>query len=545
MHRSPSVAADVKESHRRPLITTGAALLGAGAVALMPAMNTAVAATATPAPVASTTEWQPLASYVNALNNTSKNASTLLDNFLLAPGLPLQQIILNQSRYLNQVLNDPSSLNTVLDQISKNFTSVITGVTLIGADKDTTDAVTTHSVDGLHNLLLQQIPGLLPSGGALDPDLVKSVLNVLASPVSGMLMGLVGPVVSPAVAILNSAFAIAAAIGAGDAGAAFADVWDTPANVINAFFNGATLNLDALAPILNDSGALGTGTTINALDIAFGGLLSTGAIGRDKYEMGGNVGNIQAPGGSIFNSIGMNVTTDALGFPITLNIPGQGIGPIGAMEGLAQTVGALLGDQWDGKNGKPVPPLAGIQFPTLTTPTGGADVVSALHDWLSSIVTDTGSTASEGSTETGTPADDTAAATTAARSDATPAAPVSTAVQAVSAVSTTSESAPVESAPASTPAPSTPVTSEQTAAPAGATASDSAPATEAASSDATPAPDTPATTDASSASTSSPSTSSDTAPSTAASSDTKSDSTSGASTADTSASTSAVSTAAA
>ncbi|NED67146.1 hypothetical protein G3I15_40080, partial [Streptomyces sp. SID10244] len=67
------------------------------------------------------------------------------------------------------------------------------------------------------------------------PAVISAVMNVLASPLSGVLIGLAGPVVSPAVAVLNSAISIAAAVQAGDPSAAFSDLWDAPANVVGSF----------------------------------------------------------------------------------------------------------------------------------------------------------------------------------------------------------------------------------------------------------------------------------------------------------------------
>ena len=116
---------------------------------------------------------------------------------------------------------------------------------------------------------------MLPAG--VDPATVTQVLDVLASPASGLLIGAVGPVISPGVALLNSALAVGAALQASDPSAALSDLLDAPANVVNAFFNGADLDLDALVPLIAKSGFLPAGTTINALDYAFGGLLPSAA----------------------------------------------------------------------------------------------------------------------------------------------------------------------------------------------------------------------------------------------------------------------------
>jgi hypothetical protein len=322
-----------------------------------------------------TAGFNPLAAYVDTFNTASANASTLANNFFLAPFVGMQQAIVNQFGYVQELLNDPANFQTVLGQIATNVNKVATGLPLINADADTITAVTAHTLDGLHNLLLTQLPSFLPAG--TDPTLVVAVANFLSSPISGVLMGAIGPVVSPGVALLNSALAIATAVEDGDATTALSDLLSVPANVANGFLNGATLNLDALTPFINNSGVLGS-TTLSALNVAFGGLLSVGSVGQGTYNPGGGADPITTPGGSILNSIGLTVNTEVAGTPITLAIPGQAVGPIGALEAVSQTIGVLLGDNWDGKNGAPVPPLSGLKFPTIpTAPTTTTDSAAA------------------------------------------------------------------------------------------------------------------------------------------------------------------------
>lgn len=426
MQRSAPASIDAKQPCNRPStrswVTAGVAVAGVGMIALAPSVTSA-APLAQPATDAAAVQlaadWKPFTAYIDAFNKTSANASTLFGNFMLAPGVSLQQAIVNQAGYLQQVIDDPSTIDTVIDSMRSNLKAIATGLTLIGADADTTSTVTNHSVDGLHGVIVSMLPQFLPADSAIDPAVVSAVMNVLASPLSGVLIGLAGPVVSPVVAVLNSAITIAAAVQAGDRSAAFSDLWDAPAKVIDSVFNGATLDLTALTPMINDTGLLG-GTTLNSLDIAFGGLFTPGSIGRGTYDV--NDGTIAAAGGSILNSVGLNLTTDALGFPLTLDIPGQAVGPIGALEGMSQTVGALLGDNWDGKDGKVIPPLAGLEFPQLpggsTSTTDAAEKLAAAYSDTKS-ASPTSDTASADAPalktvklDVGSPADDQASSST-------------------------------------------------------------------------------------------------------------------------------------
>ncbi|MFW0793236.1 outer membrane porin GjpA [Gordonia sp. CPCC 205515] len=404
--RTAAATIDVNDNpSRRPWLVAGVAAASASMLALTPALHSGIPDAHKAIELNTiklTADWKPLAPYIDQLNAASAGASTLFDNFMLAPGLSLQQAIVNQAGYLNAVISGTSTIEDVAGEMRDNLHKIVTGLSLISADSDTTSVVTNHSVDGLHGLVLQLLPTFLPADSPIDPSVISAVMNVLASPLSGVLIGMAGPFVSPPVALLNSALTIAAAIKAGDPDAAFSDLLATPANVAGSFFNGATLDLSGLTPLINSTGVLGT-TTLNSLDIAFGGLFTAGSIGRGSYDVNGNT--ITAPGGSMLNSVGMSVTTDALGFPFTLDIPSQAVGPIGALEGMSQTVGALLGDNWDGKSGNPTPPLAGLHFPTFP---GGSDD--------SSSSTDTGATAA--SVVSGKHVSETASVETSAQSPA-------------------------------------------------------------------------------------------------------------------------------
>ena len=75
-----------------------------------------------------------------------------------------------------------------------------------------------------------------------------------------------------------------------------------------AFFNGADLNLDSLLPTINSliGSEFPPGMTMAELDIAFGGLLSTGSVQVANYVSGDT--DVPAVGGSIFNSVGLEFT---------------------------------------------------------------------------------------------------------------------------------------------------------------------------------------------------------------------------------------------
>jgi hypothetical protein len=240
-----------------------------------------------------------------------------------------------------------------------------------------------HTLDSTHGLLFDALTGQLASLGFPAPaEPIPSIVEFLASPLSGILLGAVGPVISPDVALANSIEAVVGDIQSGDSSQALSALLATPANMLGAFFNGATLNLDALIPAIEQANIipLPEGTTIDGLSFAFGGLLSTGVT---QHDYTGAAGEIPSVGGSILNSLGIDLS----GAPIvgTVDATANPVGPLGALEGLSQLIGVELGDGWDGKNAAQLPPLSELTLPTLTDDGGASTLASSLGDLLQSI----------------------------------------------------------------------------------------------------------------------------------------------------------------
>jgi len=295
--------------------------------------------------------------WTDVFNTASTNATTLLNNFFEAPGIGLQQMTANLSGYLQDFFNDPTTINASMEQFQENLDAVVTGYGLQNADTATTNTVLAHTLEGPqlggHYLLFGEIPGYLPASDAAE---ITPIINFLGSPESGIIMGMLGPGISPWVALLNS-------ITDGDS------FIDTLTNMVGGFFNGADLNLDSLLPAINGLGLFPAGMAIANLDIAFGGLLSPGGVGA----------NADGVGGSIFNSVGIH----ASGVPTIgdIDAPSQAIGPIGALEGWGQTIATLLG--WDGTGS----PLADTTLPII--PDDGGATASAAADaftWLQDLI---------------------------------------------------------------------------------------------------------------------------------------------------------------
>jgi len=372
----------------RPYATAGVVIAASGLIAATPVVAPAPAV-ASAVEVALTAGGVLSDPWQDVFNTASVNATTLINNYMLAPGIAWQQLYANVTGYAQQFLDDPSAttLADINTAIQQHLQGVQTGWALQDPPDTAADQVTVHTLDGTgllgsgHSFLYSQVPSFLPPD--VDADSITPILNFLCSPLSGVILGTLGPGISPWVAMMNS-------IGEGDS---FNEVL---ANTWGGFLNGATLNLDSLLPAINDAGFLPIGMSLDRLDIAFGGLLSTGSVSVGPYQVLGTggevVGSVPAVGGSIFNAIGLQM----VGVPLLTQIAvdGQAIGPIAAWEAWGQTVGALLGSGWDGKGAVVVtPPAVGAELPIIPDnflDDGGmgaqaTDVFSGLQDVLAGL----------------------------------------------------------------------------------------------------------------------------------------------------------------
>lgn len=296
---------------------------------------------------ASSTGLDPMARWQQVVNTTTQNAQTVFG----ATRQAFNTLNSGVSAGLSELATNPAGFFT-------NLQTAAQSLTLTGVPQDFATAVTQHTLgvvtqfvpaDGsdpipildAHNELYAALVGTSDefNSGGIEAQVLSVIANAAASPLSGVLMGAVGPVVSPGVALLNSAGTVFTDLATGDPMAALAHLVDTPANVVDGFFNGATLNLDPVAPLLNPLVNQGTGgvETLTGLNLGFGGLFSPGQVvdgpGGPMYY---------GVGGSLFNSFGVHLSYVSDEFTGTLIIPPAPVGPIGAVAGLMDIIGHAL-----------------------------------------------------------------------------------------------------------------------------------------------------------------------------------------------------------
>ncbi len=162
----------------RPYATAGVALVGAGLIAITP-MASRLPDTVTVQDIKLVSGEDALTDlsspWTDVFNTASENATTLWDNFALAPSVGLQQALVNQSDLWQQFFNDPTSstLASVFQEMQTNLDNVLTGLGLQGTSIGNFDEtsgwpqdsiaslVLQHTMIGNHALMFGEIPGYL------------------------------------------------------------------------------------------------------------------------------------------------------------------------------------------------------------------------------------------------------------------------------------------------------------------------------------------------------------------------------------------------
>ncbi|BBY84806.1 hypothetical protein [Mycolicibacterium tokaiense] len=305
------------------LAVTGVAIVSAGVMAATP-IKPPLQDTVEPAVALSAdSDW------LEIFDKAGLNAGNLATSAFDPPFPITQQSIANQIRYLGEL---PDVVG-ILEQIATN---VARGATAPGSPS-------TDTLDAQHAFLYNALPIITSIPGV---DLLfqisptgQMLLDFSASPLSGVVLGLAGPVAGPIAVLAANLQSIIADLAAAnpDAVRALNTVVNTPAQMVDAFLNGnvhvdVTPLVEALGPSFGVSFPEGT-----KVGIAFGGLLS--------------------PGGSIFNALDLDYERDILGLPlIRINLAtGQGPGFIGSLIEMNKIIAKAIG--WDGTGN----PLGGDQ----------------------------------------------------------------------------------------------------------------------------------------------------------------------------------------
>ncbi|WP_420108890.1 outer membrane porin GjpA [Mycolicibacter arupensis] len=319
----------------RPLITAGLTALGVGLIAAAPAAPPPPSIPPPAVQLAAESDFFTL--WAEVLDRAFTNAVNL-GTELITPPLPiLQQVVTNQIGFLQDFLQNPADIFTIVGQMWDNL------VAGLSAPFDQPDL---SSLDQVQTLAYYSLSALMSSIVPDNPELGQWLLDFSTTDLSGWLIGLAGTVISPWVELSGSIDDIVEAVRDSDWLGALTETLNIPAHMLDGLLNGAgPLDLTSLAQDL-DLPVI----SIRSLELELPGLLSDG--------------------GSIFGSVSGLICSFTIpitgGCGVPINMVGSESGPLGSLIDLGHTIAQALG--WDG-TGNPLDALFdGPVMAELATP---------------------------------------------------------------------------------------------------------------------------------------------------------------------------------
>lgn len=345
----------------RSYLTAGVAALGASAIALTPvqplnhslamAPHKAISELAVNL-AAAVTPVDPIQNIIDIITASSSNLETLVNNwagglyvngtfpfppntalngnlgwrtggYATEAALPiLSQVITNLETYIGELPDIGGIFGQIFDNLGNSLRAPFTaGVNQSGRVFNLLPSdYFNQNVNGTPYFNLDIGLGPLPTSqrdvGAVLPTLagdayatLEPIINLLTTPISGVLVGAIGPIVAPVLAVVNSISNTLALLQESNIAGAVTELINIPANVIGAVLNGGqTLDLTPLISLLGVT----LPDSITSIGLKMGGLLSPGGVGLD--------------------ALAAVASLDPQADPIV--VPGLTVGPIGALAGL-------------------------------------------------------------------------------------------------------------------------------------------------------------------------------------------------------------------
>jgi len=255
-----------------------------------------------------------LITYFGELPDIGTIAGQVFGNIGNALGAPFAVGVEESARALNIIPNSPYNQNV--------------------------NAVPYITIPGLATVSQRDVWALLPTLAGDAYASLKPILDAASTPVSGLLVGAIGPIVAPALAVVSGLSNTFALLQESDFVGALTELINIPANTVGAFLNGGQV-LD-LTPLLSLAG-ITLPDSITSIGLQMGGLLS--------------------PGGVAFDALAADA--EALGSPITIS--GLPVGPIGALTSLTNYVAKSI----------VVTPPTDAEAPAPAATVGGRDAATA------------------------------------------------------------------------------------------------------------------------------------------------------------------------
>ena len=349
----------------RTYLTAGIAALGAGAIALSSVQPvTGYAApvqhriVADPANLLLASSFDPITPWVDTITNSIDNIGALIGFAFEKPFPILQTVIANIGTYFGELTSGNAGLipGQIFGNIQKLFTApwdegevaeLPIGPTGSGNTSpipsgtylsNTTPAAPVGAIGplGLNQTINQfMVDGLFTTPCQTSGDCgiwttLGAATTFLGSYGAGALLGLLGPVLSPVAALINSVTAIVDAIEASDFIGAIDEIVNIPANLVNGFLNGALLDLTPLVNQIVEPGSL----PVDEIGLRLGGLI-TGPMPTD----GSLVPDSANPPTTFSGGTGFDTVYVRQG---QISFPGLPVGPIGSFIGMGHYLSDAL-----------------------------------------------------------------------------------------------------------------------------------------------------------------------------------------------------------
>lgn len=283
----------------------------------------------------------PITPWVDTITTSLFNLKSLNGLYWQQPFPLLTTIARNQFTYLQELPN----IGLIASQMWNNVKTFFTAP-YVSTPDNVSDAMVTN-IEGLP-ISQQTVYALLQTmvGGGQSPltPLVdftgirlgaefEPLLQFTATPVSGEILGLLGPVISPLIQLTESFTAVGRYWRNGEVLAALNELINIPANVTNAVLNGGKyLDLTGVVKTLGFT----LPPQIKSVGFNMGGLLNVVPTAYEPPTLPGS--NIHPySGGLAFDALATEIDS-ALPF----NDPGWPVGAIGSVMGLGQALGDAL-----------------------------------------------------------------------------------------------------------------------------------------------------------------------------------------------------------
>ena len=308
----------------RSYLTAGIAALSVGAMSFAPIQPLSQAPAVTPeltkAVVQLAAAIDPITPVINTLISTGTNFANLVDTWGALPLPVLQQRLTNVGTFFGEL----PDLSLIIGQIAANVGNALRAPYAFPTQcaEDICDVINPAPFNppllpppftpyGPPNR--QAVWGLLPFVVGDQWPTLEPIFDALVTPISGLAIGLIGPVLAPVLSLANSVTAALDAFKNSDVLGAINQLINIPTNMINAFFNGGPV-LD-LTPVLKSL----LPASVSSIGLTMGGLFS--------------------PGGVAFDAFNATAALEGLG---TLTIPGLPVGPIGSIYTINQAIAKAI-----------------------------------------------------------------------------------------------------------------------------------------------------------------------------------------------------------